>query len=72
MDAERERMMRSGEQLPEVLKVGEVAALLRVDRKTVYSLVRRRRLPGVRKLGRCLRFSRRALVDWLTDAESSH
>lgn len=72
MNVDGERMMRSPERLPEVMKVDEVAAMLRVDRKTIYSMVRRGRLPGARKLGRCLRFSRRALLDWLSDAESSH
>ncbi len=58
--------------LPEVLKVAEVAALLRCDRKTVYSLVRRRRIPSAKRIGRGIRFSKQAILNWLADAESSH
>lgn len=52
-------------ELPPVLVADEVAALLRVDRKTVYSMVERGKLPGCRRIGRCLRFSRDAIVRWL-------
>ncbi len=50
--------------LPPVLTVDEVAALLRVNRKTVYEAFRSRKLPG-RKIGRCVRFDRDALLNWL-------
>ncbi len=72
MEAETERATRVSHQPPEVMKVSEVAELLRVDRKTIYSMVQRGRLPGARRLGRSLRFSRSALLAWLADAESSH
>lgn len=72
MEAEPERATRVSHQPPEVMKVSEVAELLRVDRKTVYSMIQRRRLPGVRRVGRCVRISRSALLAWLADAESSH
>lgn len=42
----------------------EVAALLRVDRKTVYEAVARGDLPCAR-LGRRVLFSRAALLRWL-------
>ena len=50
--------------LPEVLTVEEVAKLLRVNRKTVYDAAQRGEIPG-RKIGRILRFSREAVVQWL-------
>ena len=61
----------AGKTLPEVLKVAEVAALLRCDRKTVYSLVQRGKLPGAKRVGRGIRVSKRAVLEWLTGAESS-
>ena len=48
-----------------VLTVEEVAALLRVNRKTVYDLFNKGELPGGRRVGRCIRFSRDAVVMWL-------
>ena len=71
MNVDGERTMRSPERLPEVMKVNEVAEMLRVDRKTIYSMVERGQIPGVRRLGRCLRFSRRALVRWLDDVDAA-
>ena len=52
-------------ELPAVLTVAEVAELLRVNRNTVYDLFQRREIPGGRKVGRCIRFSRDAVVMWL-------
>lgn len=49
---------------PEVLRVDEVAALLRVDRKTAYSLIQAGDLPAVR-LGRSIRVTRSALLRFL-------
>lgn len=57
--------------LPLILTVEETAALLRINRKTVYDLVRRDQLPGARKLGRALRFHRDALLRWMR-AEPPH
>ena len=48
----------------EVLTVDEVAALLRVDRKTVYEAVHRRQIPHVR-VGRAIRIQRAAFEAWL-------
>jgi excisionase family DNA binding protein len=50
---------------PSVLTVDEVAGLLRVNRKTVYELISRGEIPGARRLGRALRFSREAVLEWL-------
>ncbi len=51
--------------LPEILTVEEVAEWLRVNRKTVYEAASRDEIP-CRKIGRILRFSREAVVQWLT------
>jgi len=50
---------------PELLTVDEVGALLRTSRKAIYAMVERRRLPGVRRLGRRVLFDRRELLHWL-------
>jgi excisionase family DNA binding protein len=51
--------------VPDVLTVREAAALLRVERKTIYELAARGALPGVRRLGRLIRISRSAVMGWL-------
>ncbi len=51
--------------LPQVLTVDEAARLLRVNRKTLYDAVREGRVPGVIRLGRCIRIGRTALLAWL-------
>ncbi len=48
---------------PDVLKVAEVAADLRVDRKTVYALIRAGELRALR-MGTALRVTRQALEDF--------
>jgi excisionase family DNA binding protein len=56
--------------LPLLLQADEVAQLLRVSRKAVYTMAERGEIPGVTKLGRRLRFRRDALEAWLvTSAE---
>jgi len=58
-------MPNTATQASEVLTVDEAAELLRVDRKTVYTAIRRGKLPGVRKVGRSIRIHRPTLVAWL-------
>jgi excisionase family DNA binding protein len=53
--------------LPAVLTVEEVADVLRVDRKTAYAAIAEGRVPGVRRVGRCIRVSRDALLKWLDE-----
>lgn len=55
--------------LPEVLTVDEVAVLLRVDRKTAYSMIARNEIPGARRVGRAIRVSRDAVVDWMRQGD---
>ncbi len=55
--------------LPAALTVDEVAALLRLDRKTVYNAIARKEIPGVLRLGRAIRLSRDAVLQWLRDGQ---
>ena len=51
---------------PCVMTVDEIAALLRLNRKTVYDLARQGKIP-VRRIGRSLRASREGLMRWLVE-----
>ena len=53
----------------EVLTVAEAAVLLRVGRNQVYALAGRNEIPH-RRLGKHLRFTRRALMAWLASWSS--
>lgn len=53
--------------LPPVLTVDEVAALLRVNRKTVYEALARGEMPGARRVGRVIRIARDPVLRWLAD-----
>ena len=53
-----------------VLTVDELADLLRVDRKTAYAAIAEGGVPGVRRVGRCIRVSRDAVLRWLAEGES--
>jgi excisionase family DNA binding protein len=48
----------------DLLTLDEVAALLRVPRSWIYERIRRKLIPHV-KLGKYLRFPRRALLRWV-------
>lgn len=52
--------------LPPILKADEVAALLRINRKTLYEAVQRGEVPGAFRIGRSLRFRRDAVLLWLS------
>lgn len=52
--------------LPPILKAEEVAALLRINRKTLYEAVLRDEIPGMIRVGRCLRFHRDEVLRWLS------
>ena len=49
--------------------VDELAALLRVERKTVYAMAQRNEIPGAIRAGRLLRFARPAVVAWLSEGQ---
>jgi len=52
---------------PCIMTVDEIAALLRLNRKTVYDLAHEGKIP-VRRIGRSLRASRESLMRWLSEA----
>jgi excisionase family DNA binding protein len=56
--------------LPQVLTVEDVDDLMRVDRKTAYAAIADGRVPGVRRIGRCIRVSRDVLLRWLEQGEA--
>ena len=43
----------------------EVAELLRTSRKAIYTMIERRQLPGVTRIGRRVLVREEALLDWL-------
>lgn len=56
---------------PDVLTADEVAALLRVDRKSIYAAVARGEVPGVLRLGRLIRFSREVVLRWVHEGQAA-
>ncbi len=61
----REQSVAMTEPAPSVLTVDELAALLRVNRKTVYDALARGEIPGARRIGGCYRILRDRVLDWL-------
>ena len=58
-------MIASGKDLPLMLTAEEAAILLRTTKKAVYTLVERRQLPGVTRLGRRVLIRSADLLEWL-------
>jgi excisionase family DNA binding protein len=54
---------------PSVLTVDELAALLRVNRKTVYDALARNEIPGARRIGASYRILRDAVLEWLASGQ---
>lgn len=52
----------------DVLDVPHVASLLRVGRNTIYALVAKNQIPH-RRLGKTIRFSRSAVMSWLSTSQ---
>ncbi|OIO04662.1 MAG: hypothetical protein AUJ52_14865 [Elusimicrobia bacterium CG1_02_63_36] len=53
-----------------LLSVDELSAYLSLPKSTIYSWVSMRRIPGVVRLGRALRFEKQAIDRWI-DAEKT-
>jgi len=60
---------RTREMPPSVLTVDELAALLRVNRKTVYDALARGEIPGARRIGATYRILREAVLEWLAEGQ---
>ena len=56
--------------LPDLLTVDDVTALLRTSSKSVYSMIDRGQLPGVTRIGRRLRIRRDDLITWLDESRA--
>jgi excisionase family DNA binding protein len=54
---------------PEILTVDELAALLLVNRKTVYEALARAEIPGARRIGGRYRILPDAVIDWLASSQ---
>ncbi|MFO0737576.1 MAG: helix-turn-helix domain-containing protein [Labilithrix sp.] len=54
---------------PEIMTADEVAKLLRVNRKTVYAAFRQGEIPGGRRIGGTIRFSRERVLRWIADGQ---
>lgn len=63
-DAGASNADQGGSPPPEVMNADDLAAMLRVDRKTVYEYAARKEIPHQR-LGKRLLFSRKAILEWL-------
>ena len=62
--------MSDRQQLPFLLTVVDLAALLRTTKKAIYSMVERGQLPGVTRIGRRLMFRRNDLLRWLDESRA--
>jgi excisionase family DNA binding protein len=49
---------------PALLRVEEVAALLRINRKSAYAAIEDGTIPGVVRIGRVIRVNRDAVIKW--------
>ncbi len=52
-----------------ILTVDELAALLRLNRKTVYDALSRGEIPGARRVGSTYRILRAAVIGWLSSGQ---
>jgi excisionase family DNA binding protein len=57
--------------LPEILTADELAAFLRVSRKTVYAGFKAGEIPGGKRIGGTIRFHRDAVLRWLAEGQVS-
>ena len=59
------------DQLPTVLTVDEAAQILRINRKTLYRLVKDGQVPGAKKIGRVIRIRLDSLLEWFAGKAAS-
>jgi len=62
--AREDRRRNTADRLPSFLTVDEVAAFLRVNRKTLYEAIRLNQVRGAVRFGKVIRLSREALLRW--------
>lgn len=56
--------------LPIIMTADDVAELMHVNRKTVYALFKKGVIPGGRRLGAVIRFSRERVLQWMDDGQA--
>jgi excisionase family DNA binding protein len=52
-----------------VLTVPELAALLKMHPQSIYAMAAEGKIPGVRRIGRAVRFHRPTVLAWLASGE---
>ncbi len=57
------------EEQSQVMTADEVAALFRVNRKTVYAAFKAGEIPGGRRIGGTIRFHRGSVLRWLAEGQ---
>ena len=60
-------MLEVPEELGDLITYEQCSAILAIPVSTLYSMVNRRQLPFVRLSKRLVRFSRRALAEWVRE-----
>ena len=60
-----ENTSESPDSPPEFITVEELAKLLRVNRKTIYSQFNKGEIPGGRRLSKSVRFHRETVINWM-------
>jgi excisionase family DNA binding protein len=68
-DAEKTSDTPTWDDLPVVCNVDDLAPVLGVNRDTLYEMINRDELPGVRRVGRRIRISRDRVREWLEGGE---
>jgi excisionase family DNA binding protein len=61
--------MTATHEASDVWTVDELAAYMRLDRKTVYSEIRRGKIPGCQRIGAAIRVHRPTVVRWLAEGQ---
>ena len=64
-------MISDGKDLPFLSTIDETATILRTTRKAVYSMIERRQLPGVTRIGRRVLIKTPDLLEWLRQKSTS-
>jgi excisionase family DNA binding protein len=61
----------NSEALPTLLRVDEVAVLLRTSENAIYAMIERGQLPGVVRIGRRVLIREDAMIEWLCQRSTS-
>ena len=70
MTVNNEHPRASGDQDDRLWTIGEAAQFLGLQKSSMYHLISQGRVPVIRISSRCVRFSRRALLEWVKEHSS--